>query len=186
MSETDTPAAWLEAPDGTRHGIQGHCGLGRAADNQVVIRDNGVSRHHANIQPQGRAEFCLFDLNSKNGTLVNGRRIVFPVILQSGDKIQIGEHTFMFQCTAVAAGTDEGSSPGTDPTLFKILTEPCWLLLADLENSIQLARGKPPEEWARILARWIGRCREIIEEGGGRIDKHVGDGFLAYWRVRDS
>ncbi|HZT07935.1 MAG TPA: FhaA domain-containing protein [Chloroflexota bacterium] len=48
--------------------------LGRAADNDFVIRDVRVSRHHATIEPHGGG-WMVRDLGSTNGTFVGGRRV---------------------------------------------------------------------------------------------------------------
>jgi pSer/pThr/pTyr-binding forkhead associated (FHA) protein len=62
--------------------------LGRWSDNDVVLPDRLVSRHHAHIRRVG-SQFFLEDLNSTNGTFVNGERVATPHILQDGDSIQI-------------------------------------------------------------------------------------------------
>jgi DNA-binding response OmpR family regulator len=62
--------------------------IGRWPDNDVVVGDRWVSRYHAQIQREGN-EYVLEDRGSKNGTIVNGKRIVHPVTLQDGDVIQV-------------------------------------------------------------------------------------------------
>ena len=62
--------------------------LGRASDNDIVLSDGGVSRHHARLQ--GRSgTLILTDLQSRNGSRVNGV-IVTEVVLGPGDRIQLG------------------------------------------------------------------------------------------------
>jgi WD40 repeat protein len=63
--------------------------IGRAADNAIVLDDNTVSRHHARLELQGNT-YVLTDLDSANGTWVNGRRISEPVPLQANDSIRFG------------------------------------------------------------------------------------------------
>lgn len=65
--------------------------LGRWEDNDVVLPDRLVSRHHARIRLVG-TQFVLEDLQSTNGTFVNGERISERHILQDGDSIQIAPH----------------------------------------------------------------------------------------------
>lgn len=62
--------------------------VGRDESCNVVIQNRQVSRYHARFVnlPQG---VQLEDLGSKNGTHINGREVVEPVILQDGDVIQI-------------------------------------------------------------------------------------------------
>ncbi len=49
-------------------------GIGRGADNQIVLDDSLVSRQHARIQKIKEA-YYITDLGSSNGTFVNGARI---------------------------------------------------------------------------------------------------------------
>ncbi|GAC1700707.1 MAG: DUF3662 and FHA domain-containing protein [Candidatus Limnocylindrales bacterium] len=62
--------------------------IGRDPQNAVTIDDRRVSRRHAEIRLRlGR--YTLYDLQSTNGTLVNGRRIA-EVVLSDEDRIMIG------------------------------------------------------------------------------------------------
>ncbi len=68
--------------------------IGRALDNDLVVEGPLVSRHHAEIRQQyGR--FYLTDLQSTNGTLLNGRRVVGS-FLADGDRIRIGDVELRF------------------------------------------------------------------------------------------
>lgn len=62
--------------------------IGRWEDNDLVIDDRWVSRHHARVRRE-RDQYYIEDLGSKNGTLVNGRRISGPTLLADGDEIQV-------------------------------------------------------------------------------------------------
>ena len=75
--------------------------LGRALGADVRINDTNISRRHAKItigiDPETQKTQCILtDLISKNGTFLNGRRIIEEV-LQNGDKIAVGEHIFRFE-----------------------------------------------------------------------------------------
>jgi len=62
--------------------------IGRDPQNEVTLDDRRVSRRHAEIRLRlGR--YTLYDLQSTNGTLVNGRRIA-EVVLSDEDRITIG------------------------------------------------------------------------------------------------
>jgi hypothetical protein len=63
--------------------------LGGEAGNDVVLADPRVSRHHAVIERRGR-QVELSDLNSENGTFVNGEPITRRV-LADGDLVSLGE-----------------------------------------------------------------------------------------------
>jgi DNA-binding response OmpR family regulator len=62
--------------------------IGRWEDNDVVIADRWISRHHAEIRREG-TRYVLHDLGSKNGLYVNGQRWTRPLALEDGDQIQI-------------------------------------------------------------------------------------------------
>ncbi len=62
--------------------------IGRWEDNDVVVDDRWVSRNHARIRREGE-RYILEDLGSRNGTLLNGRRITDQAVLADGDRIQV-------------------------------------------------------------------------------------------------
>src|SRR6476620_5720811 len=67
--------------------------MGRALEADVRVNDTQVSRLHAKITASagenGDMQYVLTDLESRNGTLLNGRRVSREV-LENGDKIAIG------------------------------------------------------------------------------------------------
>ncbi len=62
--------------------------IGRWEDNDIVVDDRWVSRHHARIR-RGEDDYIVEDLSSKNGTFLNGRRITGPAALSDGDQVQV-------------------------------------------------------------------------------------------------
>lgn len=64
--------------------------VGREPLNDVVVPDPEVSRRHARIFWED-GSFLIEDLNSTNGTFVNGRRLTSKTRLASGDIIDFGE-----------------------------------------------------------------------------------------------
>jgi len=74
--------------------------LGRALAADVRVNDTKVSRKHAKITVKetgriGFSDYVLTDLNSRNGTFLNGRKIKSET-LHNGDKILLGEHILRF------------------------------------------------------------------------------------------
>jgi type VI secretion system protein ImpL len=68
--------------------------IGRQMDNDLKMdpeKEREVSGYHAEIYRQGEA-FWIKDLQSRNGTYVNGRRISQPTPLAAGDNIQFSPH----------------------------------------------------------------------------------------------
>lgn len=68
--------------------------IGRSRDNDVVIENLSVSRNHGRVRRQGN-KFVLTDLNSANGTFVNGVRISKTEIMD-GDVVTVGKHKLLF------------------------------------------------------------------------------------------
>jgi pSer/pThr/pTyr-binding forkhead associated (FHA) protein len=68
--------------------------IGRVPDNTVLIDNPAVSSHHARIF-RDADNFILEDLQSTNGTQVNGQ-LVSRHTLKNGDVIGIGKHTLQF------------------------------------------------------------------------------------------
>jgi len=75
--------------------------LGRAQDADVRINDSQASRLHARIRTEqdettGETRYRLMDLDSTNGTLLNGKPID-EAFLEDGDKFVIGDHLIRFE-----------------------------------------------------------------------------------------
>ena len=71
--------------------------LGRAADSDVVLDDDGVSRRHALFVSAADGKIMVEDLGSTNGTLVNGK-LCSVQELHGGDRLQFGsESVFKFE-----------------------------------------------------------------------------------------
>ena len=70
--------------------------IGRLPDNDIVLDDAGVSRHHAVIIDTGTS-YVITDLRSANGVDVHGQRIRGTATLGHGDRIRICDHEFVFE-----------------------------------------------------------------------------------------
>lgn len=71
--------------------------IGRDPQNDIVLDDRRVSRKHAEVRLRlGR--YTLYDLQSTNGTYVNGRRVA-EIVLSDGDRIAIGGVELHFRAT---------------------------------------------------------------------------------------
>jgi ABC-type multidrug transport system ATPase subunit len=67
--------------------------VGRCCDNDLVVSDLSVSRHHARLLPEAPGEWQLIDLGSSNGTFVNGQRVQ-QARVREGDVIGLGAKAF--------------------------------------------------------------------------------------------
>lgn len=73
-----------ELPDGVTH-------VGRADENDVVLSGDLVSRRHAKFHVKG-ASLVVEDLGSRNGSQLNGKKLVGSVPVKAGDTVTIGEN----------------------------------------------------------------------------------------------
>lgn len=113
--------ASLEGPDHERYDLTGDLvTIGRDSTNDIVLgQDAKVSRLHAELRlSEGR--WLLIDLNSQNGTVVNGRRS-FQHPLRDGDRVGVGSSTFIY-------------AAGVDPNATEIETIPAGVPDPDLSD----------------------------------------------------
>ena len=65
--------------------------IGRSSDNDFVIIDPLVNRVHCRIEIIGEERYRITDLQSKNGTYVNGKRIEGSMEIGPFDDVMVGE-----------------------------------------------------------------------------------------------
>jgi pSer/pThr/pTyr-binding forkhead associated (FHA) protein len=158
--------------------------IGRLGDNTIIIDSPAVSSHHACIFRDGY-RFTVEDLQSTNGTFVNGTR-VSRQILQNGDVVRVGRHELVLDqmLDAVPEENDEAgelAAPSEGETVFidrrkllarlvqsKTSARKCDALLArlqDIETQSNRSREAMPERTAMPAALGVLRVLE------GRTDK---------------
>jgi serine/threonine protein kinase len=101
--ETKLPrAAWLvvssdfSGPSTFLLPVHKKARIGRGPDNDIVLIESYASRFHADVECRDGG-YYLRDLNTSNGTLVNGERINEPVMLKDNDEIRIGQTILTFK-----------------------------------------------------------------------------------------
>lgn len=67
--------------------------IGRGIECDIVVKDPKASRRHCRITRK-EAEYTLEDLNSKNGTFVDGQRITSQVQLKPNQTFKVGDTVF--------------------------------------------------------------------------------------------
>ena len=96
------PDAWLvvEASDnldpGSRFDLFGGATLGRSADADISFSDRYASGLHARVYARADRYF-IEDMNSTNGTLLDGAPVIGEVEIPDGAKIAIGDTSFRFE-----------------------------------------------------------------------------------------
>ena len=157
--------------------------IGRSRDNTVSLHTNPhVSRQHAVIRCHNAYQFQIMDLGSRNGTFVNGRRVITPTLLTNGAVIRITNHELVFEQSeqppqdatydvTVAAGTDAANDQNAIVAV----------MVCDIRGFSTMSEILAEEELARTLGQWFRDAGNIVHDAGGTIDKFIGDAILAYW-----
>ncbi len=119
--------------------------IGRSAES-LPLTDLSISRRHAELTPDD-GRWYIRDLESSNGTYVNGKRVHGSVLLQPGDQIRTGQSLVMF-------GRDRRSAP--KPHGVKIADKDeieyhVEKIAADPDESMVLAVPEPSEEAVKNL-----------------------------------
>ena len=79
--------------------------IGKANDNDFVVNDPHVSRHHAKLVREEGGCWLLEDLGSTNGTFVNGSQIVKKHVTPS-DTIKLGDNYVLNMSEALKSSND--------------------------------------------------------------------------------
>jgi len=102
---------WEEGGDARMQTIQSEgMTIGRSSENDLPLIDLDVSRIHCKIVPH-KEGFIVVDLDSTNGTFVNGKRISDESLLHNGDKLHIGKHEFLFEVLTLEDATMVSDRP---------------------------------------------------------------------------
>jgi len=105
----------LKVVDGNAAGtlieVEDELVIGREADGHgALASDVEISRRHARIAGEADGSFVIEDLESTNGTYLNGRRLQGTATLQTGDRIEVGASALVVQFSNLQpTPTDSGT-----------------------------------------------------------------------------
>ncbi len=95
----------VSSSDGQKVLVDKELIIGRDKNCAVVLAQGHASRQHAKLSP-GENGIIVEDLNSTNGTKVNGIKITKPVVLKVGDELVIGKESFTASLAAESSPVD--------------------------------------------------------------------------------
>jgi len=90
--------------------LDGPLEIGREPGTGFDIDDPHTSRHHVRLTPAANG-VLVEDLDSSNGTFVNGNQVMAPFVASPGDKIQIGVSVLEIRTRAEVAGRPSAVHP---------------------------------------------------------------------------
>ncbi len=144
--------------------------LGRAPENDIVLKSSGVSRHQARISWTG-SEHLLEDLDSANGTWVNGIRLSERTRLVDGDSVTFGDVILTFRSVDASAVTVRARPPQASGVVTVLFT--------DLESSTATRVRVGDMKAQDIIRAHNSIVREALSRYRGKEIKHTGDGIMA-------
>ncbi len=119
----------------------------------------------------------LYDLDSRNGTLLNGRRVAAPTLLRHGDCITIGPYNLGF----VHEETVIMPSQATQADALVRTEQQVTSLVVNLRDYADLERRLGAARLAEIVAVLHQESRAILEEMDAWTQQYVGPTILAIW-----
>lgn len=129
------------------------CIIGRHPNCQIVFDNPAISRHHAQFL-ESHGSYFIEDLRSRNGTLLNGKRLDGRTALADGDQIKISDVVLTFQEASTPRVTETVSSPDVKLQLAEDEETPLNL------SGLALTGEQPTiDDESRIL-----HLRDLIEE----------------------
>jgi adenylate cyclase len=155
-------------------------GIGRSPQNAICVPSDTVSRNHALIKQNEDGEFCVFDLGSRNGTLLNDRLISASVPLQDGDVIQLGEVRIRF--TQKSSPKLPAHNPIKDAsTVVTFAMVQLTVLVVDIRGFTSLSRELGEARIAEVIHAYNTEAGIILNRTCAWTMKFIGDAVMAIW-----
>jgi class 3 adenylate cyclase len=156
-------------------------GIGEPAPAQLLIADATVSRRHCLLRrtPDGR---CFLQDISRNGTRVDGRRVVpnVEVEVRPGQAITLGS-----AARFVVEGAVEPYAHGAQAPVGATVGAPgtciATVLVGDIRDYTGLVLRGPSAALQQSVSRVFERLSVAVGELGGTVKEYQGDAILAFW-----
>jgi adenylate cyclase len=165
------------------------CFIGRGQTNTIALPDDDaiISSRHASIHALG-GHFYLSDLNSRNGTMLNGRPVTLATLLRDGDVITVGKCELVFRETEIADDSQSESSNEGRPesiefprTQLFVLRQLVTVLVADIRDYTGLTLTVGDTRMSQILGTLFQKAGEILNKNGAWGQKYIGDAVMGIW-----
>lgn len=157
------------------------CRIGRAPSNTIPLDGQLVSRNHAMVQASDGGIYQVFDLGSRNGTFLNGRRITAPSDLRDGDYITVGGFEMTFLSGASMTAPVDAQSDVSSRTFADLSVKEITVVVTDVRGFTTLCQVIGALRMAEIV-------QAMNEESGAALErlrpgsiKYIGDATMAFW-----
>ena len=147
--------------------------IGRESDLEIVIDNPSISRRQAEISRKKDGTWLVRDLDSANGTYLNGNRLLHPAMLHPGDEISFGKFAMLFE-----RHIDAAAAPSAAPPPAVDARETVHMSRAEVER-LQAAVAR--ERQAQLNWRHRDRQGTHVLEGEAVIGRAEGCHFRLPW-----
>ena len=153
------------------------CAIGRSEVNTIALADVAtVSLLHASLHCVD-GNYYLADLNSRNGTMLNGRPVTTPTPLKDGDVIQVGGYEITFHGTPC----DTGSSEKAFRTHLRVSRSLVTVLVADIKDYTGLTLKLGEARMSEIIGMLFEKAGDILSANLAWGQKYIGDAVMGVW-----
>lgn len=153
--------------------------IGRMGDTDLCLPDDSVSRCHAELTRTAEGSYTIKDLNSSNGTYLNGSRISAPEEIKASDLLKVGN---------VLINVEEHIDSETTPRIIPDFDDPTLKLISlddefacaeeDYPGSLATAPAETPlsmEDTGEVLLK-SAFAEEPVHQPGDLVDKDTSEG----------
>lgn len=174
--------------------VTGQIVVGRECEG-LLITDEEVSRRHLELAVDGGRVLCT-DLQSSNGTFLDGERISVPIVIDANAVVTLGNTTIRLAELPTAPHmvrrkTTVASNALRETSIDRVVdmvTADAWkppddsgtmtILFSDIESSTERVSRIGDAAWFDLLEIHNTVFREELAKAGGREIKGQGDGFM--------
>jgi pSer/pThr/pTyr-binding forkhead associated (FHA) protein len=164
--------------------------IGRSSQNGLMINDLAASRFHCKFLPEGQ-ELTVIDLDSTNGTFINGKRLTGNQVVKNGDQVRIGEIVFKIE---IFLSTPQKETQAAEPeelsleSTYVVLAEADfpWLVVSSgvgkgtiiplTKKQMQIGRASRNKQWdIDLVDRAVSRPHaELVQDRDQWVLKDLG------------
>ena len=157
----------------------------------LLIDDPGVSRSHLRLRPVDSG-IEVSDLESSNGTFVDGQRLAAPLLLDEGSVVRLGDTTI--ELVPGRGGETTPAAPEARTSIDRVAAAvqaerpvlpavarsegTLTIVFTDIESSTELSTRLGDARWFEVLSEHNALVRRHVLDHGGEEIKGQGDGFM--------
>jgi adenylate cyclase len=133
------------------------------------------------IQRMEHGDYYLIDMGSRNGSLVNERRVGTPVALRDGDRLKVGSAEIIFCNPSAARPASVPANDNGAATICDLRRCLVSVLVIDMRGFAVLSQQIDNALLCQMMGSWFGEADRIMRKHGSTAEKYLGDAVMAVW-----